>query len=172
MKKTIKIDNYNKKILATLHLEADLTNIELAEKVNLSPSACFQRVKALKEAGYFRTFHADVNLDQLCQHVLAYIEFTLDDNGAPARRTFANAIKDIPEIMDCMQLSGDVDFISLSCFSDIKKLNTVCNELTDNPELSIKRIKTRIVLDRAKWFLGYPLAHLKWLNEDSPSDID
>lgn len=172
MKKTIKIDNYNKKILATLHLEADLTNIELAEKVNLSPSACFQRVKALKEAGYFRTFHADVNLDQLCQHVLAYIEFTLDDNGAPARRKFANAIKDIPEIMDCMQLSGDVDFISLSCFSDIKKLNTVCNELTDNPELSIKRIKTRIVLDRAKWFLGYPLAHLKWLNEDSPSDID
>lgn len=172
MKKTIKIDNYNKKILATLHLEADLTNIELAEKVNLSPSACFQRVKALKEAGYFRTFHADVNLDQLCQHVLAYIEFTLDDNGAPARRKFANAIKDIPEIMDCMQLSGDVDFISLSCFSDIKKLNTVCNELTDNPELSIKRIKTRIVLDRAKWFLGYPLAHLKWLNEDSPLDID
>lgn len=172
MKKTIKIDNYNKKILATLHLEADLTNIELAEKVNLSPSACFQRVKALKEAGYFRTFHADVNLDQLCQHVLAYIEFTLDDNGAPARRKFANAIKDIPEIMDCMQLSGDVDFISLSCFSDIKKLNTVCNELTDNPELSIKRIKTRIVLDRAKWFLGYPLAHLKWLNEDSPSDIE
>jgi Lrp/AsnC family leucine-responsive transcriptional regulator len=170
MKKVIKIDNYNKKILATLHLEADLTNIELAEKVNLSPSACFQRVKALKEAGYFRTFHADVNLDQLCEHVLAYIEFTLEENGAPTRRKFANAIQNIPEIMDCMQLSGDVDFISLSCFSDIKKLNAVCNTLSDNPELSIKRIKTRIVLDRAKWFLGYPLAHLKWLDESDNQD--
>ncbi|XQF89458.1 Lrp/AsnC family transcriptional regulator [Pseudoalteromonas espejiana] len=54
MKKTIKIDRYNQKILAILHLTADLTNVELAEQVNLSPSACFQRVKALKEAGYFR----------------------------------------------------------------------------------------------------------------------
>jgi Lrp/AsnC family leucine-responsive transcriptional regulator len=170
MKKTIKIDSYNKKILATLHLEADLTNIELAEKVSLSPSACFQRVKALKEAGYFRTFHADVNLDQICEHVLAYIEFTLDDNSAPTRRKFASAIKDIPEIMDCMQLSGDVDYISLSCFSDIKKLNAVCTELSDNPALTIKRIKTRIVLDRAKWFLGYPLAHLKWVEDTNTSD--
>ena len=50
MKKTIKIDRYNQKILAILHLTADLTNVELAEQVNLSPSACFQRVKALKEA--------------------------------------------------------------------------------------------------------------------------
>lgn len=172
MKKSIKIDSYNRKILATLHLEADLTNIELAEKVSLSPSACFQRVKSLKEAGYFRTFHADVNLDQLCEHVLAYIEFTLEDNGAPVRRKFANAISDIPEIMDCMQLSGDVDFISLSCFSDIKKLNTVCTELSDNPDLSIKRIKTRIVLDRAKWFLGYPLAHLKWIDDDLTQEHD
>jgi Lrp/AsnC family leucine-responsive transcriptional regulator len=170
MKKHLKIDSYNKKILATLHLEADLTNIELAEKVSLSPSACFQRVKALKEAGYFRTFHADVNLDQLCEHVLAYIEFTLENNGAPVRRKFASAIKEIPEIMDCMQLSGDVDFISLSCFSNIKKLNNACTELSDNPALSIKRIKTRIVLDRTKWFLGYPLAHLKWLDDDLTQD--
>jgi len=42
--------------------------------------------------------------------------------------------------------------------------------LTDDASLSIKRIKTRIVLDRAKWFLGYPLAHLKWLDDTSSSD--
>lgn len=167
MKKVIKIDSYNKKILAYLHLQADLTNIELAEKVSLSPSACFQRVKALKEAGYFRTFHADVNLDQLCEHVFAYIEFTLEDNSSPTRRKFANAIKDIPEIMDCLQLSGDVDYISLSCFSNINKLNDFCNKLSDDETLSIKRINTRIVLDRAKWFLGYPLAQLKWLDDSS-----
>ncbi|MEM5499778.1 Lrp/AsnC family transcriptional regulator [Paraglaciecola mesophila] len=165
MKKTIKIDSYNRKILATLHLQADLTNIELSEIVNLSPSACFQRVKTLKDAGYFRAAHADVNLDQLCEHVLAYIEFTLDNNTAATRRRFAAIIEHMPHIMDCMQLSGDVDYISLSCFPDIKALNAACTELSDNPDLSIKHIKTRIVLDRAKWFLGYPLAHLKWIDE-------
>lgn len=172
MKKVIKIDSYNKKIIAILHLQADLTNIELAEKVNLSPSACFQRVKALKEAGYFRTFHADVNLDQLCEHVFAYIEFTLYDNSAPVRKKFANTIRDIPEIMDCLQLSGDVDYISLSCFSNIKKLNITCNELSNNSALSIKHLKTRIVLDRAKWFIGYPLAQLKWLDDSSSHETE
>ena len=161
MKKVIKIDSYNRKILACLHLQADLTNIELAEKVNLSPSACFQRVKSLKEAGYFRSFHADVNLDQLCEHVFSYIEFTLNDNSAPTGIKIAN------EIMDCLQLSGDVDYISLSCFSNINKLNDFCNKLSDDETLSIKRINTRIVLDRAKWFLGYPLAQLKWLDDSS-----
>lgn len=165
MKKAIKIDSYNKKILATLHLQADLTNVELAEIVNLSPSACFQRVKSLKEAGYFRTFHADVDLEQICEHILAYIEFTLDDNSAPQIRKFSSALDQIPEIMDCMQLSGDVDFISLSCFPNLKALNDTCNQLSENDSLSIKRIKTRIVLERTKWFLGYPLEKLKWVEE-------
>ncbi|GGA75197.1 AsnC family transcriptional regulator [Neiella marina] len=170
MKKNIKLDAYNKKILATLHLQADLTNNELAEKVNLSPSACFQRVKALKEAGYFRTFHADINLEQMCEHVLAYLEFTLDRNTAQVCRDFAAAVGEIPEIMDCMQVSGDVDFISLSCFSSVKKLNETCDALSENPALHIKHIRTRLVMDRAKWFLGYPLAHLKWL--DGPDSGD
>lgn len=153
-----------------MHLEADLTNVELAAKVNLSPSACFQRVKALKDAGYFRTFHADVNLEQICEHVLAYIEFTLENNNAPTKRKFAAAIEEIPEIMDCMQLSGDVDFLSLSCFPDLKSLNETCDKLSERKELCIKRIQTRVVLERTKFFLGYPLAQLKWFDEGHTQD--
>ncbi len=165
MKKTIKIDSYNKKILATLHLRADLTNVELAERVNLSPSACFQRVKLLKEAGYFRTFHADINLEYICEHIFSYIEFTLEDNSLPFRRKFLSAIEGIPEIMDCMKLSGDVDYISFCCFADINALNKTCDQLSDDPAFTIKRLKTRIVLERSKFFLGYPLERLKWLDE-------
>ena len=160
--KPVKIDRINRKILATLHYEADLTNVELAERVNLSPSACFQRVKALKEAGYFKHFHAEVDLDQLCEHVLAYIEFTLEDNSAPSRRRFEAAVAEIPELMDCMRLAGDVDYLSLSCFSDLKALNACCDTLSDDPKLAIKTIRTRVVVERAKWFFGYPLDQLNW----------
>ncbi|WP_233269007.1 winged helix-turn-helix domain-containing protein [Paraglaciecola sp. L1A13] len=55
-----------------MHLQANLTNIELAEKVSLSTSAYFQRVKALKEAGYFRGSHAAVVLEQLCEDVFYF----------------------------------------------------------------------------------------------------
>ena len=165
MKKSIKIDRYNKKILATLHLRADLTNIQLAEIVNLSPSACFQRVKILKEAGYFRTFGADINLEQICEHVFAYVEFTLEDNSYHVRRKFLAVIETIPEFMDCMQLSGDVDYISFCCFADIKALNDICDKLSANETFEIKRLKTRIVLERSKFFLGFPLKQLKWRDE-------
>lgn len=169
MKKPIKIDRFNKKILSILHLElhleSDLTNAELAERVNLSVSACFQRVKMLKEAGYFRTFHADINLERVCDFVMAYLEFTLYDNSAKVRQDFEKTVLDIPEIMDCMKLSGDTDYISFCCFPDLNKLNEICDILSADERLSIKRITVKTVLDRPKFFLGYPLSNLKWLNE-------
>lgn len=162
-KKNIKLDAINKNILATLHKHADLSNQELAEKVALSPSACFQRTKALKEAGYFINFQSEMDLDRICEHVLAYVEFNLQDNTPLGREAFELAINQIPEFMDCVRLSGDTDYISFTCFADINALNASCNELSANQELGIKQLRTRVILERAKWCLGYPLEKLKWI---------
>ncbi|WP_133471817.1 Lrp/AsnC family transcriptional regulator [Paraglaciecola marina] len=161
--KTVKLDAINKKILATLHKNADLSNQELSDAVALSPSACFQRTKALKEAGYFVNFQTEMDLDRLCEHVLAYVEFKLDNNTVNGRAAFEEAINQLPEFMDCVRVSDDIDYISFTCFPDIKALNQACNELSANPKLGIERIKTRVILERAKWCLGYPLEKLKWI---------
>lgn len=162
-KSPIKLDAINKKILAILHQQADMSNQELADKVSLSPSACFQRVKTLKEAGYFINFQTEMDLDRICEHVLAYVEFTLCDNTPGGRQAFEQAIADIPEFMDCVRLSGDIDYMSFTCFQDIKTLNECCNHLASNPELGISRLNTRVILERAKWCLGYPLEKLRWI---------
>ncbi|MEP2603255.1 MAG: winged helix-turn-helix transcriptional regulator, partial [Paraglaciecola sp.] len=86
--KTVKLDAINKKILATLHKNADLSNQELSDAVALSPSACFQRTKALKEAGYFVNFQTEMDLDRICEHVLAYVEFKLANNTIAGRAAF------------------------------------------------------------------------------------
>ncbi len=162
-KKAIKLDALNKKILATIHKQADLSNQELAEIVGLSPSACFQRTKALREAGYFFNFHTEMDLDRICQHVLAYVEFRIKQNHPQARQQFVQAINQIPEFMDCLRIDGEYDFISFACFPDIKALNRVCDELSGRDKLGIEKVKTRMILERAKWYLGYPLEKLKWL---------
>ena len=95
-KKQIKLDSYNKKILATIHKQANIPNQELAELVGLSPSACFQRTKALREAGYFFNFHTEMDLERICEHVLAYVEFSLDSNTAKGREAFEARIQQIP----------------------------------------------------------------------------
>ncbi|MBY5992861.1 Lrp/AsnC ligand binding domain-containing protein [Ferrimonas balearica] len=81
---------------------------------------------------------------------------------AQHRRRFEAAIAEIPEIMDCLRLSGDIDYLSFTRFPDIEALNRCCDRLSDDPKLSIKAIRPRIVLERSKWFFGYPLDHLKW----------
>ncbi len=162
-KKPLKLDAINRKILATIHLHADITNAQLAEEVNLSPAACSQRTKALKDAGYYFNSHCEVDLDRICEHVIAYVEFTLSDNGLACRRRFEAAIEVIPEFMDCLRLSGDTDYISFTCCTNIAELNRLCDELSANESLGIKKIVTRIVLDRPKFYLGYPIAKLKWL---------
>jgi len=163
--KNIKLDAINKKILSITHLQSDISNQELADKVGLSPSACFQRVKALKEAGYFVSFNADMDLSRLVEHVLAYVEFTLENNSLQHRQKFEALIEQYPEFMDCMRVTGDTDYISFTCCADTQALNALIDEISADERSGIKTIKTRIILERTKWYLGYPLAKLKWIED-------
>jgi Lrp/AsnC family leucine-responsive transcriptional regulator len=152
-------------ILSITHLNSDISNQELAERVGLSPSACFQRMKALKEAGYFVSFHTDLDLDRMVENILAYVEFTLENNSTAARKRFEAAIEEISEFMDCLRITGDVDYICFTCCSNTQALNTLIDEVSGREDLGIKIVKTRIILERAKWYLGYPLEKLKWIDE-------
>lgn len=164
LKNNIKLDAINKKILSITHLQSDISNQDLADKVGLSPSACFQRVKALKDAGYFVSFHTDLDLNRLVEHLLAYVEFTLETNTQSNRRAFEAEIQKYPEFMDCLRITGDTDYIAFTCCSNTQALNTLIDEVTSNEKAGIKTVKTRIILERSKWYLGYPLEKLKWLD--------
>lgn len=162
-KSPVKLDPINRKIIAKIHLESDITNQRLADEIGLSPAACSQRVSALREAGYFFNFHCEVDLDRTFEHVLAYVEFTLENNTLPYRRAFEAEIEKYPEFMDCLKLSGDVDYISFTCARNIRELNKICDALSSTEKLGINRIVTRVILERSKWYLGYPIEKLKWL---------
>ncbi|WP_189586378.1 Lrp/AsnC family transcriptional regulator [Litorimonas cladophorae] len=163
-KRNLKLDAINKMILSITHLNSDISNQELAERVGLSPSACFQRMKALKEAGYFVSFHTDLDLDRMVENVLAYVEFTLENNSTAFRKSFEAAIEVIPEFMDCLRITGDVDYICFTCCSNTQALNALIDDISGREDLGIKIVKTRIILERAKWYLGYPLEKLKWID--------
>jgi DNA-binding Lrp family transcriptional regulator len=103
IKKPVKLDAINRKILAKIHLESDITNAKLAEFVNLSPAASSQRSNALKEAGYYFNSHAEVDLKRICERIIAYVEFTLSDNSLESCQRFEAAIEVVPEFMDCLR---------------------------------------------------------------------
>lgn len=163
--KKIRLDAINRKILTITHKRANITNQELADLVGLSNSACFQRMRTLKEAGYFVSFNTDLDLNRMVEHILAYVEFTLENNNPQARAKFEAVIEDIPEFMDCLRVTGDVDYVCFTCCSSSLELNKLIDQVSGNSDLGIRLVKTRIILERAKWYLGYPLEKLRWLDD-------
>ena len=161
-KRSVKLDAINRKILSTIHLQADISNAKLAEIVNLSPAACSQRTHALRDAGYLFNSHSEVDLERMCEHVIACVKHCLSDNSEASRRRFEAAIEQVPEFMDCLRLSGEIDYLSLVCSTDLTELTRVCDDISADKSLKIRKVIIRPVLDRPKFLVGYPLPKLKW----------
>lgn len=161
MKRLVKLDRINRKILTVLQENARISNIELADRVGLSPSACLQRTKALEEAGYILQYVMAVDLDKICNNVMVYVEFTLEKHRLQDLDRFERAMRAIPEIVDCLRVSGRFDYISFVVCNSIADFNKLCDDLLSR-DLAISSIRSNVVLDKPKWFGGYPLEHLDW----------
>ena len=161
MKKTVKLDKINRNILITLQQNARISNIDLADKVGLSPSACLQRTKALEEAGYILQYVMAADLDKLCVNVMVYVEITLESHRMADFDRFEKTVRSIPEFVDCLRVSGRFDYIAFVVCSTIADFNALCDDLLTR-KLSIARIASNVVLDKPKWFAGYPLDRLEW----------
>ncbi|MBB6520270.1 Lrp/AsnC family transcriptional regulator [Pseudoteredinibacter isoporae] len=161
MKRSIKLDRLNRRILTFLQNNARISNIDLANDVGLSPSACLQRTKALEEAGYIHSYLTVVNLNKICENVTAYLDITMNHHEQPTLRRFEKAVKAYGNIVDCMRMSGGSDYMAFCVCSSVAELNELCEELLGQ-DLGIQRIDTRIVMDTPKWMGGYPLDDLRW----------
>lgn len=169
MKRSIKLDRLNRRILTFLQNNARISNIDLANEVGLSPSACLQRTKALEEAGYIHSYLAVVQLNRICENVTAYLDFTMISHDQQKLRQFERVIKDNGNIIDCMRMSGGSDYMAFTVCSDVSGLNQLCEDLLGQ-DLGIQRIDTRIVVDTPKWMGGYPLDELRWKDNEEPSN--
>ncbi len=164
MKKEIKIDRINRKILVELQDNARISNLDLAERVALSPSACLKRTKLLERTGAIRNYVMAADLDKICFSVQAYFLISMEDHKLETLESYEKFINDVPEIVDCLKVSGSLDFIAFVVCTSVELLNTLSDRLL-RAEIGIRRIDTHVIMARPKWFAGYPLKDLTWKEE-------
>lgn len=104
------LDLIDRKILSVLQTDGRMTNHELAERVGLSPSPCLRRVRALEQNGAIDRYVALVNPDVAGLSVSAFVRVRLDRQDDRHLATFEDAVRDVPEIMECYLMSGDADY--------------------------------------------------------------
>lgn len=105
------MDYKDRQILHELQRDARLTNLELAERVNLSPSPCLRRVRNLEAAGVIDRYVAIVDRKAAGYSITAYVQVTLARHDREVVEGFERMVRDTPQILSCHLLTGVSDYL-------------------------------------------------------------
>jgi Lrp/AsnC family leucine-responsive transcriptional regulator len=153
------INRTDRKLLEILQRDGHLTNLELAERVSLSPSACLRRVRALEKAGVIRRYVALVDARKVGLALTAFVNLKLEKRGRQPADAFARAVKDWPEVLGCHSLTGDMDYVLRVQVEDLDHFSRfVMDSLLKHP--GVLDVKSSFVLEEVKETTALPLAHL------------
>lgn len=105
------LDRLDRKILRELQKDGRLTNIELADKVSLSPTATAERVKRLTRDGYILGYTAILSPEMLDRNLLVFVQVKLDRTTPDVFDAFAAAVKRSDDVMECHMVAGGFDYL-------------------------------------------------------------
>ena len=115
-----KLDHIDKKILSYMQRDARITNLELAEKVGLSPTPCLRRVKRLEESGVISAHITILDQNLLGLNITAMISITMDRHTPERFAKFEDEISMMPEILECSIVTGQAaDYLIKAILPDM-----------------------------------------------------
>jgi Lrp/AsnC family transcriptional regulator, leucine-responsive regulatory protein len=105
------IDRYDRQILQLLQEDGRISNQDLADRIGLSPSPCLRRVRALEDAGLIAGYRALLDARKLGLSLMALIHISMDRHTPDRFESFEAALREIPEVMECLLITGqDADY--------------------------------------------------------------
>ena len=132
------LDDVDRRILGVLSDEARIPNNALAEQVGIAPSTCLARVRALRENGVIRGYHADVDPAALGRPLQAMIAVRLQSHARGHMATFARRVADLPEVLNVFFLGGANDFlVHIAAVSTENLRDFVVENLSANPDVAL-----------------------------------
>jgi Lrp/AsnC family transcriptional regulator, leucine-responsive regulatory protein len=105
------LDATDRRILAALQKAGRMSNADLSEKANLSPSACHRRVQRLEADGYIRDYVALLDARKMGVPTTVFVEITLQGQADEVLDAFERAVARIPDVLECHLMAGTADYI-------------------------------------------------------------
>ncbi len=152
------LDHIDLRIVEELQRDARLTNVELSQRVRLSPSPCLTRVRALEQAGVIDRYVALAAPRALGLTVCAFIHVTLDKQIDKALEVFEHSIRTRSEILECYLMTGDHDYVMRVVVQDVEELqHFIVDELSRIP--GVANIRSSLALKEVKYETALPIEH-------------
>lgn len=152
------VDDIDRKLLVLLQQDAAQSVDTLADKVHLSRNACWRRIKRLEEQGIIRARVALLNEHALGLRLTVFVAVRTNEHNESWLETFAQGIKDIPEVTEFYRMSGDTDYLLKVVARDIDDYDRVYKKLISVAPMH--DVSSSFAMERIKSSTALPLDHL------------
>lgn len=153
------LDAFDHRILAALQQDGRLSNVELAERIGLSPSPCLRRVKRLERDGLISAYRAVLQRKQIGLGFTAFVGVKIDGHADDRATAFEAAVVAMPEVVACHMVAGEADYLLEVVVPDLEQYQRfLVGKLL---ELALVReVRSNIAIQTLKASAPLPLAHL------------
>ncbi|EJS65264.1 Lrp/AsnC family transcriptional regulator [Bacillus cereus] len=148
------LDDLDVQILDILQKESQVSNAELARRVNLSPAAMHARIKRLDGEGFIDKQVAILNQEKLGFDLLCFIFMSTNIHQSDKLEVLEKELESMPEVLECHCLTGEYDYLLKVANRDRKELEQFIRKLN---KLGITRIQTSLALREIKYSTVLPI---------------
>ena len=155
-----KLDRIDRRILEEIQADGSISNLELAERIGLSPSPCSRRVKQLQDSGIISRQVTLLDQQALGLPIAIYVHVCLDNQSPERLENFDDIVGSYPEVVECALITGsDADYLLKVLMPDMAYYqNFLLNKL--NKIKGVRSIKTSFVLRQIIQRTELPLTHI------------
>ena len=156
MGKIEKLDKTDFKILKELQENGRISNLDLAQKVGLSATPTFERVKKLEKAKIVKSYHAELDVERLGMGIQTFMLVQLAQTRGNAIPNFIKQINELPEIIECYHVTGSSDYVLKIMVEDIASYENLAMDKIRNIS-EISNATTMVILSTVKKSKVIPL---------------
>jgi Lrp/AsnC family leucine-responsive transcriptional regulator len=153
------LDAIDCRIIATLQADGRLSNVELADRVGLSPSPCLRRVRRLEREGYIESYRATLGRSRVGLGFTVFVGVKIEGHADERANELQDALVAMPEVVACHMVSGESDYLLEVVVPDLEHYQRfLLGKLLALP--IIKDVRSNIALQSLKSAAPLPLDHL------------
>lgn len=156
MTNTVQLDDIDRRLLRVLQRDGRISNLDLAQQCHLSPSACSDRVRRLKDRGVILRYSALLDPKAIDRALLIFVEVQLDRTTGDTFTEFAQAAQRSPEILECHMVAGGFDYLIKARVRDMEAYRSFLGDVLVRMP-GVRETRTYAVLEEVKSVTEMPI---------------
>ncbi|HBC3582016.1 TPA: Lrp/AsnC family transcriptional regulator [Vibrio parahaemolyticus] len=152
----VKLDRVDKQLLALLQTDSTLSLNDLAERVNLTTTPCWKRLKRLEEEGYIEKRVALLSAEKLDLSFIAFVQLKTIDHSEDWYHHFVTTVSDFPEVMEFYRMAGEYDYMMKVLVKDMKCFDEFYKRLVNSVK-GLSNVTSTFAMESIKYTTELPI---------------